>query len=65
MSPDTGFFAPLSSDQEDALAASLRSAGYDDGAFNMAIATGEVLSYCNIVSGVANANQDQLISNAH
>ena len=65
MHAGTGLLTELTSEQSRALSASLESRGFDGGAYNQAIGKGEVLAYCNIFDGVANANQAQPISNAH
>jgi len=64
MAPDTGLFVSLNSDQIRALKVALDAEDYDTGAYNVTIATTEVLAYCNIYDGEANANQYSPISDA-
>lgn len=65
MSPDTGLFSSMNSEQSSALKTSLKAAGYDDSALNLALGWSEVIAYCNVYDGVANANNSQPISHAH
>lgn len=62
MEPDTGLLVAFNAQQVDAMKAALRAEGFDESAFNQAIAQGEILSYCNIYDGVANNNADQPIT---
>ncbi len=64
MADSTGLGVGLSADQTSAIQRALDAEGFDDGALNVTIATGEILSYCNIYDGVANQNATQSITEA-
>lgn len=64
MGPETGIFVEPTSAQLDAMDAALLATGYEDDAYNRAIAHTEIIAYCNIYDGVAGGNETSLITTA-